>query len=161
MLALAMRESKGSQVNCIKELTSLTMPGFEPKTACDLLATQFGELSRPLEAARVCATDVPCWIPKLADQDPVVRARAAYELGSAGAPEAVAPLVKALSDEQLLVRTGATRALDWLTSVPAAKDALKAASGPVNTQVAAEQGKVQFVKVNEDLKRLGVKLSRL
>jgi len=161
MLALALRESKQPQSNCVKQLNDLTMPGFDPRTACDLLATQFGELSKPLEAARVCASDVPCWLPKLTDQDPVVRARAAYELGRAGAAEAVSPLVKALSEEQLLVRMAATRALDWLTAVPAAKNALKAAAGTVQAQLAAEQGKVQFVKVNEDLKRLGVKLSRL
>ena len=161
ILALALKESKQPQSSCAKQLTDLTMPGFDPKTACDLLATQFGELSKPFEAARVCASDVPCWLPKLTDQDPVVRARAAYELGRSGAPEAVAKLVPALKEEQLLVRMAATRALDWLTAVPAARDALKAAAPAVKAQLDSEQGKVQFVKVNEDLKRLAVKLSRL
>ena len=91
----------------------------------------------------------------------MVRARAAYELGRAGAAEAVGPLVKALGEEQLLVREAAARALDWLCAVPAAKGALKAAAAPIAAQLAAEQGKVQYQKVNEDLRRLQVKLLRL
>jgi HEAT repeat protein len=161
MLSLALRESKGSQQTCLKQLTELTLPVDDPRTACDLLATQFGELSHPLEAARVCASDVSCWLPKLSDNDPVVRARAAYELGRAGAAEAVAPLAKAAADEQFLIRVAATRALDWLTAVPAAKPGLKAAAGQIATQLAAEQGKAQYLKVDEDLRRLQVKLSRL
>src|SRR5437762_14300583 len=137
MLALALRGPKQPQANCVKQLNELTMPGFDPRTACDLLATQFGELSKPLEAARVCASDVPCWLPKLTDQDPVVRARAAYELGRAGAAEAVPQLVKACGEEQLLVRQAAVRALDWLTAVPAAKAGLKAASPSLVAQLSA------------------------
>ncbi|MCA1829153.1 MAG: HEAT repeat domain-containing protein, partial [Myxococcales bacterium] len=161
ILNLAIKESKGSQSACLKQLTDLTMPIDDPKTACDLLATQFGELSKPFEAARVCAADAPCWLPKLSDQDPVVRARAAYELGRIGAPDAVPQLVKAASEEQLLVREAAIRALDWLVSVPAAKNALKNAAAPLAAQLSAEQGKVQFLKVNEDLRRVQVKLARL
>ena len=161
ILALALKESKGSQQGCLKQLTDLTMPDVDPKTACDLLATWFGDLSKPLEAARVCASDAHCWLPRLSDPDPVVRARAAYELGKAGAPEAVAPLVKLLSEEQLLVREAAVRALDWLTAVPAAKGALQAAAGPLQAQLLAEQGRIQYQKVNEDLRRLQIKLTRL
>ena len=160
ILALALKESKGSQQGCLKQLTDLTMPDVDPKTACDLLATWFGDLSKPLEA-RVCASDAHCWLPRLSDPDPVVRARAAYELGRAGAPEAVVPLVKALAEEQLLVREAAARALDWISAVPAARDALKAAAAPLAAQLAAEQGKVQYYKINEDLRRLQVKLARL
>src|SRR5205814_5655563 len=107
VLTLAMRESKGSQQACVRQLSDLTMPVDDPRQACDLLATQFGELSKPLEAARVCAADAPCWMPKLKDPDPVVRARAAYELGRAGAADAVPALVAAAADEQLLVREAA------------------------------------------------------
>src|SRR4051812_1972538 len=81
ILGVAMRESKAPQQSCVRQLIELTMPLDDPRQACDLLATQFGELSKAFEAARVCAADAPCWMPKLQDQDPVVRARAAYELG--------------------------------------------------------------------------------
>src|SRR5204862_400416 len=52
ILNLAMRESKGSQQTCVRQLAELTMPVGDPRQACDLLATQFGELSKPFEAAR-------------------------------------------------------------------------------------------------------------
>src|SRR5437660_1565677 len=161
VLTLAMREAKGSQQACVRQLSDLTMPVGDPRQACDLLATQFGELSKPLEAARVCASDAPCWLPKLQDPDPVVRARAAYELGRAGAADAISALVKAAGEEQLLVRTAATRALDWLASVPAARPALKGVAPQLASQLAQEQGKGQYLKANEDLRRLQVKLSRL
>src|SRR5437667_176977 len=149
VLTLAMRESKGSQQACVRQLSDLTMPVGDPRQACDLLATQFGELSKPFEAARVCATDSPCWLPKLQDPDPVVRARAAYELGRAGAPDAVPGLAKAVADEQLLIRTAATRALDWLTAVPAARPALKGIVTQLAEQLAQEQGKGQYVMAND------------
>jgi len=161
VLAMALRESKGGQQACMRELAELTMAGVDPKTACGLLATQFGELSNPFEAARVCAQDVPCWLPKLKDADPVVRARAAYELGRAGAAEAVPGLAAACGEEQLLVREAAVRALDWLAAVPAAKGALRQAAEKLAAQLSAEQGKIQYLRVNEDLRRVQVKLSRL
>jgi len=161
VLGIAIREAKGSQQSCVRQLNDLTMPGFDPKTACDLLATQFGELSNPLEAARVCAQDAPCWLPKLSDKDPVVQARAAYELGRLGSTEAVPALTKNCASEQLLVREAAARALDWIASNPAAKGALKTAASEIEAQLAVEQGKTQYIKVNEELRRVGVKLSRL
>ena len=161
MLNLALRESKGAQQTCLRQLVELTLPVDDPRQACDLLATQFGELSKPLEAARVCASDSPCWLPKLKDADPVVRARAAYELGRVGAADAVPALAAAAGEEQLLVRTAATRALDWLASVPAAKDPLKAAASQLAAQLAREQGKTEYLKANEELRRLHLKLSRL
>jgi len=161
VLNLALRESRGAQPVCLRQLVELTLPMEDPRQACDLLATQFGELSKPLEAARVCAGDSPCWLPKLQDQDPVVRARAAYELGRAGAVEAVPALAKAVGEEQVLVRAAATRALDWLVSVPAARAALKGVAPQLSAQLAKEQGKPQYVKSYEELRRLESKLSRL
>jgi HEAT repeat protein len=161
LLAIAAREAKGSAQSCARQLADLSLPAFDPKTACEVLAAQFSELAAPLEAARVCAADATCWLSKLSDQDPGVRARAAYELGRLGAPEAVPALTKACGDEQLPVREAAVRALDFIAANPAAKGALRSAAVPLAAQLAAEQGKVQYLKVNEDLRRLGVKLSRL
>ena len=161
VLNVAMRESKGARQTCLRQLVELTMPVADTAQACDLLATQFGELSKPLEAARVCASDSPCWLPKLQDQDPVVRARAAYELGRAGAAEAVPALGKAVGEEQVLVREAATRALDWLVSVPAARRALKGLAPRLSAQLAQEQGKPEYLKSYEELRRLQAKLSRL
>lgn len=158
--AIAQRESKGSQQACAKQIVELPVDA-DAKNACETLAAQFSLFAPALEAAQACASQPACWTQKLADKDVTVRTRAAYELGRAGAPEAVAPLVKALTEEHLLVREAAARALDWLTDVPAARPALHAAAAQVAAQLSAEQGKVQFQKVNEDLKRLQVKLARL
>jgi HEAT repeat protein len=161
LLAIATRESRGSTSICQRQLNELGQPADDQKQACDLMASNFSELAQPFEAARACGQDAPCWLAKLQDKDMIVRARAAYELGRIGAAEAVAPLVKALSPEQLLVREAATRALDWLAENPAAKPALKSAAPQIAAQLAAEQGKVRYLKVNEELRRLHVKLSRL
>jgi len=59
------------------------------------------------------------------------------------------------------VREAATRALDWLAENPAARGVLKSSSAQIASQLASEQGKMQYVKVNEELRRLQVKLSRL
>jgi HEAT repeat protein len=161
ILELAMKEAKGAQPACLAELRALNLPEVDPARACDLVATQFGELSHPLEAARVCASDVPCWLPKLRDQDPVVRARAAYELGRAGAANAVSELTKATADEQVLVRIAAARALEWLSAVPAARADLKIASRALAQRLSPGSATGASMQVDEDLRRLQLKLSRL
>jgi HEAT repeat protein len=161
VLAIASKEARGSGSLCLKQLGELGLPADDPKQACDSLARHFEDLAQPFEAAKVCAQEVTCWLPRLQDKDLVVRARAAYELGRLGAPEAVTPLLRAAAEEQLLVREAAIRALDWLAAVEAAKPALKLGARQLAAQLAAEQGKVQFIKVNEELRRLQVKLSRL
>jgi hypothetical protein len=61
----------------------------------------------------------------------------------------------------LRVRTAAIRALDWLLAVPAARPALKGITQQLSTQLGQEQGKGRYIKTNEELRRLQVKLSRL
>src|SRR5438067_9280922 len=161
LAALATRESKGSPPACVRQLSELTMPVEDPRQACRLLGAQFSELAKPLDAARVCGAEAPCWLMRMQDPDPDVRARAAYELGRAGSAAAVPMLAGAAADEQLLVRAAATRALDWLAAVPAAQPALKGIAPQIASQLAQEQGKTRFLKANEELRRLQVKLSRL
>jgi HEAT repeat protein len=161
LVTLATRESKGRPQACVRQLTELTMPVADPRQACDLLAAQFSDLSKPFDAARACGAETTCWLTRLKDADPEVRARAAYELGRAGAADAVPALANAAAEEPLLVRAAATRALDWLVAVPAAKPALKGVAQQLATQLAQEQGKARFIKANEELRRLQVKLSRL
>ncbi|MGE5048414.1 MAG: HEAT repeat domain-containing protein, partial [Deltaproteobacteria bacterium] len=160
MLALAQRDARAPQQSCLKQLGEAGISG-DPQKACEVLASQFSALARPLDAAAACGSDASCWLAKLRDPAPPVRARAAYELGWAGAAGAVPALVQAAADEQLPVREAAVRALDWLTAVPAAKPALKTAAQPLAAQLVAEQEKTAFRRVNEDLRRLQLKLSRL
>jgi HEAT repeat protein len=161
LLALAQKESKGAPQSCGKQLAELGLQSHDPRAACELIASQLSDLAKPLEAAKACGEDPACWQQKLADKPPLVRARAAYELGRSGSPPAVPALVKGAAEEDLMVRQAAIRALDWLTQVPAARPALQAAAAPLAAQLAAEAGKAQYFKVNEDLRRLQVKLSRL
>jgi HEAT repeat protein len=100
-------------------------------------------------------------VDKLKYTEPLLRARAAYELGRLGASEAVPSLVQAAADQDLLVRVAAIRALEWLLGVPAAQPQLKAAADKLAAQLAAEQGRVQFVKVNEELRRLQARMAHL
>ena len=160
--AIAAKESKGQGAACQKQLAEANLPADDPKTACEALGAQFGQLAAAFEAAKACNDNAACWTGRLAtDKDPWVRARAAYELGRAGAAEAVPPLLKAVSDGELASRAAAIRALDWLAASPAAKEPLRQAAAQLMTQLNAETGRVQFVRVNEDLRRLQVRLSRL
>lgn len=161
LLSLAQREAKGSQQTCLRQLSEAGMPPADPQKACEVLASHFSDLAKPLEAALACGKDPRCWLPRLRDPAPPVRTRAAYELGRAAAADAVPALVQAAADEQPPVREAAVRALDWLAAVPAARSALKDAAQPLAAQLEAEQEKTGFSRANEDLRRLQVKLSRL
>ena len=161
LAALAAREEKGSSANCQRQAAELNLPGGDSKGACAQLAEQFAQLVAPLEAARACAENVPCWTMKLNDQSVQVRTRAAYQLGRSGDAQPVPALVKAAATLDLPARVAAIRALGWLASVPAARPALKAAAPELAAQLRAEQGRLQFVRVNEELRRLQETLSRL
>jgi len=109
-----------------------------------------------------CREDVDCWIRKLKDPSKLVRERAAIELGRLGDPKAIGPLMATLRDPELEPRFAAIASTDWLVSN--SKDALEAAKKglpALDAQIAEEQGKVHFARVNEDLKRLAVKIRRL
>ena len=108
-----------------------------------------------------CAKDLACWAKKLDDTDAGVRERAAYELGRGGDAKYIDVLVKRLSDENLETRAAAITAADWLISdSPEAFKAAKASLEKIEKQLADEAGKTTYVKVNEDLRRLAVKLGR-
>ena len=77
------------------------------------------------------------------------------------AAAAVPALVRAATDPDLTARVAAIRALERLVGVPAARGDLKAAVEPLAGQLQAEQGRAQFLRVDEDLRRLQVRLARL
>lgn len=109
-----------------------------------------------------CRDNVDCWIGKLKDSNKLVRERAAIELGRLGDPKAIAPLMEALRDQELEPRYAAIASTDWLASN--SNEALEAAKkqlDKLDAQIAEEQGKVHFARINEDLKRLAVKIRRL
>lgn len=114
-----------------------------------------------LDAAKECKSEAPCWAKKLSDGHEGVRARAAYEIGRSKSPALVTDLMKKLPEENLETRLAIIQGIDWL--VHDSKDAAKTAQGQIaslDTQIADEKGKTQFQKVNEDLRRLAVKIRR-
>jgi len=119
-------------------------------------------LQRLLEAAQQCHSEAGCWAKYLGDADERLRERAAYELGRSGNAEMVEPLIAKLGEANLDVRLAVIESLDWLI-LDARGAAKKAASSleAIEQQLAREQGHTEFVKVNEDLRRLAVQLKRL
>jgi len=93
-----------------------------------------------------------CFIGLLKDPNPRKRERAAYELRNARTPEAIAALVQALGDEDNEARFGAILAL-WVNPP-------KEAEARATQILKDEAGKNQYVRINEDLKRLEIKAAR-
>ena len=158
--SVAAKLRKSPPAACAKDADELQLADANDKP-CELVAAQFDGLAIAPESAQACKDSAPCWMDKLKSTEPLVRARAAYELGRMGASEAVPALVQAAADDDLLARVAAIRALEWLIPVPAAQPQLKAAAAKLASQLSAEQGRVQFVKVNEELRRLQSRLAHL
>jgi HEAT repeat protein len=111
------------------------------------------------EAAKDCKADSACWAKKLDDSDAGVRERAGFEVGRSKNAALVPELAKRLTEKNLDARLAIIQGTDWLVSD--SKDAAKAAGDALpalEQQIAEEKGKTEFVKVNEDLRRLAVKL---
>jgi HEAT repeat protein len=114
-----------------------------------------------IEAAKACSSDVACWAKKLDDSNEGVRERAAMELGRGNNANAIGELTKRLSEKNLDTRLAIIQATDWL--IHDNKDAAKKAQEvlpSLEKQIAEERGKTEFVRVNEDLRRLYVKIKR-
>jgi HEAT repeat protein len=118
-------------------------------------------VQKRLEAAKECKGEAGCWAKKLDDADPGVRERAAYEVGRSKSASYVNDLTKRQTEKNLETRLAIIQGTDWLVSD--SKDAAKQAGDAIpalEKQIADEKGKTEFVKVNEDLRRLAVKLHR-
>jgi hypothetical protein len=93
-----------------------------------------------------------CWIAKLKHENPRQRERAAYELVWSGTEKSIPALLENLADQDNEARFGAILAV-W-RKLP------KEGAAKVDEILKAEAGKTQFVRINEDLKRLRIKLAR-
>jgi HEAT repeat protein len=119
-----------------------------------------------LEAAEECKSEVSCWLEKLSDENARVREKAAWELGWSGdAAAALTPLLAAAQEEELEARFAILVALDVLLfgaandKVPP-EDEGRRAIDRLESILADERGRVQFVRINEDVKRLELKVRR-
>lgn len=112
-------------------------------------------------AGAECKADAKCWAKKLDDKNEGVRERAAYQVGRSGDASLIDELMKRLPEKNLDTRLAIIQGADWL--MDDSKDAAAQAKKSLETlrkQVADEKGKTEFVKVNEDLRRLLAKLER-
>jgi HEAT repeat protein len=124
-------------------------------------ATMKGHLARLL-AAKECGDKGDCWLGKLKDPQGPVRERAAFELGREGDPKAIPALLEALKDDDLFARFAENAALGWLIEGSAAgKAQAKAAATRLDAILEDEDGKVYYIKIDEDLKRLAARLEKL
>ena len=119
--------------------------------------TWMTEQMERVAAASECKSDVKCWLGKTKDKSPRVRERAAYALAWAatdGSAEAQQALLEVVKDEDNETRYAAIIGLGRrLPKDPGVADTLA-------KQIAGERGKTQFIRVNEDLKRLEVRVRR-
>lgn len=114
-----------------------------------------GEQGERVKAAAECKSDFACWKGKLKDASPRVRERAAYELAWMDNDEARDALLEALTDDDNEVRYAAIIGVG--RRLP--KDA-QGVADRLDKQLQAEKGKTQYIRINEDLKRLEVRVRR-
>ncbi|MBX7115482.1 MAG: HEAT repeat domain-containing protein [Myxococcaceae bacterium] len=133
----------------------------DPKASVAQHVAVIRETKKRIAVAKECKSDAKCWEKKLDDADTGIRERAAYEIGRSGDVAMVDVLTKRLAEKNLDARLAIIQATDWLVtdSKEAAKQAAKAVPA-LEKQIADEKGKTEFVKVNEDLRRLLVLLKR-
>ena len=112
-------------------------------------------------AAGQCKADGACWAKQLDAKDEGTRERAAYEIGRSGNAALIDELMKRMPEKNLDTRLAIIQGADWL--IDDSKDAMATARKglpALEKQVSDERGKTEFVKVNEDLRRLLTKLQR-
>lgn len=113
----------------------------------------FQERIARADAAAECKTDPACWAKKLKDPNKLVREKAAWELGRFKDKATIPALAEALGDTDTFVRSAAIAAY-WSYGD-------KSALPGVEKRLKDEEGSAEYVRVNEDLKRLLVHLKRL
>src|SRR5207237_5025230 len=158
--ALSTRALREPPSVCQKQVQELAIEAERERT-CEAIAAQFASFALPLETHKRCGANADCWRDNLSSPTALLRARSAYELGRLEAAAAVPALVRAATDPDLPARVAAIRALERPAGGPAARGDGKAAVEPLAGQLQAEQGRAQFLRVDEDLRRLQVRLARL
>jgi HEAT repeat protein len=114
-----------------------------------------------LVAAGECKRDSSCWAKKLDDKSDMVRERAASEVGRSNNAALAPELFKRLKEQNLDARLSIIQATGWLINDNAeAMKAAQALKADLDKQLADEKSKVDFAKVNEDLRRLRVRIER-
>lgn len=115
-------------------------------------------------AADECKEDQACWVQKLRDQNPKVRERAGWALARFANPEHLDALLSAAQEQDLEARFAILNALD--TTLFGRNDrkpdpaAARKTADRLWSILDDEKGKAFFIKINEDVKRLALKVER-
>jgi HEAT repeat protein len=110
------------------------------------------ERTKRVQVAAECKEDAGCWAKKLEDSDPLIRERAAWQLKRLKDESTLDALTKALTDKNRKARFAAIHAY-WAYGDGRAVETIE-------KTLEDEQGSADFVRVNQDLKRLLVHLQR-
>ncbi|HJL42429.1 MAG TPA: HEAT repeat domain-containing protein [Myxococcales bacterium LLY-WYZ-16_1] len=105
-----------------------------------------------VRTAAECQDDAACWAGKLKSDDPLLRERAAWDLKRLKDPSTLDALAEALDDSNRKARYAAIQAY-WAYGDDRAVDLIR-------KTLKKEESSADFVRVNEDLKRLLVHLKR-
>ncbi len=116
------------------------------------LRTHFETRLKLVALAAECKTGPECWAKKLEDPDPLLREKAAWELSRASSPSAIPALRRALGDKKPAVRFAAI--------VAYRRSGDKSAIPDIEKRLVDEESRADFLKVNQELKRLLVFLRR-
>jgi HEAT repeat protein len=117
------------------------------------LKTYFMKRLARVKVAAECKDDSACWAKKLTDDDDLIREKAAWELKRLLDPRTAGDLAKALADKDRETRYAAIYAY-WDFGGPEAIETIEKV-------LEDEEGSADYVRVNEDLKRLHVHLLRM
>jgi HEAT repeat protein len=145
-----LRLEAGTRLAGAAELAAVEKMEVSEKDA--KLKEMIGKEKKRLLAAKECGEKMECWAGKLKDPDAKVRDKAAYELAWGKKADFAPQLLEALKEDDLEARFAIFVAL--LRILP------KEGADKVKGILDAEVGKMQFIKINEDLKRLEIKMRR-
>ena len=120
----------------------------------DKIKAYFAKNQKRVEAAAECKADAKCWAKKLESDDWRVREKAGWELMRLKDKSVLPALAKALRDKKPEARSSAILAY-W-----AYGDSDPKVIAAIEQQLDEEESAADYIRVNEDLKRLLVHLKR-
>ena len=125
-------------------------------------AEEIAKYAKLLEAAQACTGNAGCWVQRMEKADPLLLERAALEVGRSGSAEHAAALAARMGERNTDARMAVILGVGWLLedSRDAAKKVKEASLPTLRKQLQEEQGMTQFASVNEDLRRLVMRIDR-
>ncbi|PTL78992.1 HEAT repeat domain-containing protein [Vitiosangium sp. GDMCC 1.1324] len=124
-------------------------------------AEELARHGKRLEAAKACEADTGCWAKKLEDADKGVVERAALEVGRGRSSAHLGALLARMTAKDPDTRMALILAAEWL--VEDTKDAaaqVRSALPTLEKQLTEEKSRTEYVRANEDLRRLVARLQR-